>query len=313
MTGTAGPSTDPARFYDLHTHTRFSDGSPMAAMVSAAADAGCDGVGLTDHCVLVDDEFGRRAQYDLVETYARRRERIDDLRGATDLRVFDAVELSYVPGTDDEIGSFLGRAGFDYAIGAVHFAGEYGYTSDASYADADDARIRAAVDAYYEALVALIDSELFDVVAHLDLPERRPVFRGVSTPAHYRAVADALADSRTVPEVNAGRVFESLGRVHPDPDLLDEFADRGVEFVLGTDAHTPEQVRRRVPYLREFVAERTELATRSLPPAVDDGTAAENRAAATAARADDRPTGDRPTDDRPTGDRPTDDDGEPDT
>ena len=251
------------KLYDLHSHTTFSDGSEMAAMVAAAAETACDGIGLSDHCILIEDDFGRRSQYDLVSTYELRRERIDELRRTFDIEIFDAVEMSYVPGIDAETRSFLEEANFDYSIGAVHFAGDHEYTSGARYADADDETIGEAVDAYYETLTQLIDSELFDVVAHLDLPERHAVFRGRTTEAHYRMIADALVESRTVPEINAGRAFRSLGHVHPDPAVLEIFTDRDIEFVLGSDSHKPDEITRRVPHLREFVKER-ELSVRSL-------------------------------------------------
>lgn len=249
-------------FYDLHTHTAFSDGSPMAEMVSAAESAGCDGIGLSDHCILVEDDFGRRATYDLVDTYERRRERIETVREGTDLRVFDGVELSFVPGTESEIRSFLDRASFEYSIGAVHFADEYDFTSSSSYADADMEAKAAAVGEYYETLVDMIRSELFDIVAHIDLPERQPRLRGLTTDDHYDAVADALTDSRTVPELNAGRVFRSQERLHPNPDVLDRFVTHDIEFTLGTDSHAPEEVERRTPYLREFITAESDLLIR---------------------------------------------------
>jgi len=68
-------------------------------------------------------------------------------------------------------------------------------------------------------------------------------------------IADALVDSRTVPEINAGRAFRSLGHVHPDPDVLDSFTDREVEFVLGSDSHKPDEITRRVPHLRQIAKE----------------------------------------------------------
>jgi|AntRauTorcE11898_2_1112593.scaffolds.fasta_scaffold01144_9 histidinol-phosphatase (PHP family) len=251
--------------YDLHTHTRFSDGSAMDEMVSAAAEAGCDGIGLTDHCILVDDEFGRRDKYDLVNTYEQRREQIEELRTRTDIRVFDAVEMSYVPGTEPDIRSFLDTAAFDYSIGAVHFAGDNDYTSSASYVNRDDQGVQAAVDEYYETLVELIESELFDIVAHLDLPERHDHLRGMTTPDHYRAVVDAVANSRTIPEINAGRVFQSLGRVHPDPVVLDMFTARNIRFVLGTDSHTLDEIGRRLPALRDLLAHHPDLDIRAPP------------------------------------------------
>jgi len=239
---------------DVHTHTTYSDGSDLTAMIVAAEAAGLSALGLTDHCIVVDDEFGRRAKYDLVETYQQRREDIDTARESTDLRLYDAAEVSYVEGAESETAAFLDVAEFAYTIGSVHFAGQYTYTSERQYVDADASQRRAAVERYYDALVALIDSELFEVVGHLDLPERIPALRRHTTRTDYERVAQALADSRTVPEVNAGRVHRSLGRVHPDPGMFELFTEQGIQFVLGSDSHTPAELSQRISVLRTLVS-----------------------------------------------------------
>jgi histidinol-phosphatase (PHP family) len=240
---------------DVHAHTTFSDGSELASMVEAAESAGLDALGLTDHCIVTEDPFGRHERYDLAETYERRREAIEDARTETDLRLYDAAEMSYVAGAEAAIESFLSTAGFEYTIGSVHFADDYNFTKDTQYVDADDETRRAAVERYYDWVVDAVESELFDVLGHLDLPERQPTLRGYSHPKEYERVAAALADSRTVPELNAGRVHRSLGRPHPNPEMLQRFAEHGVEFVLGTDSHRPAELPRRVPELEAAVEE----------------------------------------------------------
>lgn len=241
---------------DVHSHTTFSDGSKLAAMIDAAEAAGLAALGLTDHCIVTDDPFGRRETYDLVETYEQRRAVVDAAREDTSLTLYDAAEVSYVASEADAIREFLSTADFAYTIGSVHFADQYDYTANGQYAAADDETRRAAVERYYDAVVGLVDSELFDVLGHLDLPERLPTLRGFSTAADYERVADALADSRTVPEINAGRVNRSLNQIHPDPEMLASFHDHGVEFVLGTDSHTPDELATRVPAL-EAAADRS--------------------------------------------------------
>ncbi|WP_459193305.1 PHP domain-containing protein [Halosimplex sp. J119] len=252
---------------DLHAHTTYSDGSALPAMCRAAERAGLDAVGFTDHCIAVDDAFGRRERYDLVETYERRREAIERFRPRTDLTVWDAAEVSYVADAEAETAALLEEAAFDYTIGSVHFAGPYDYTSGAQYVGASDETRRAAVERYFDAVVAAVESGLFDVLGHLDLPERMDALRGFSRRADYERVAAALADADTVPEINAGRVHGSLGRVHPDPEMLDAFQERDVAFVLGTDSHSPAELARRVPVLRTVVdrhgVEATELGARA--------------------------------------------------
>lgn len=237
---------------DVHAHTPFSDGSDLSSMVAAAEAADLDGIGFTDHCILTADAFGRHRKYDLDETYEQRRERIEAAREQTALTLYDAVEMSYVPDEADRIRAFLDDADFDYSLGSVHFAAGYDYASDAQYADSSDEERREAVERYYDAVVGLVESELFDVLAHLDLPQRLETLRGFSRSSDYDRVCTALAESRTVPEINAGRVHRSLGEPHPDPEMLSRFSDHGIEFVLGSDSHRPDEIAERVPALREL-------------------------------------------------------------
>ena len=225
--------------YDLHTHSTYSDGSDLRSMVAAAEDAGLSGIGITDHCTLIDDDFGRSDRFDLEDTYEERRREIHALREEVDLEIYDGVEVCYSPAIEDRIAAFLDEADFDYAIGSVHFADDYDFTTGAGTGETEAAR-RAAIDRYFERQVDLIESGLFEIVAHVDLPNRLPALRDRATEAHYRQLARSLEGSTTVPEINAGRIRRDYGDIHPDPTYLDTFD--GLPFVAGSDAHRPHEV-----------------------------------------------------------------------
>jgi histidinol-phosphatase (PHP family) len=101
----------------------------------------------------------------------------------------------------------------------------------------------------------LIEFGAFDILAHPDIIERNDALRGRATEAHYEAVATALADSATVPEINAGRIHSSYGEFHPNPSFLSILADHDVEITIGSDAHAPNELRERIPDLRDRVAD----------------------------------------------------------
>jgi len=244
---------------DLHVHSNYSDGDFLFRMARAAADAGLDAVGFADHCMLPVSDAQRRSRdavgFSLDITHERRREAIERMDERRDIAVYDAVEMDYDPRAEAEIAEFLADAGFDYAIGSVHSVDDTFVQWDGEFEGMDDGELDAFVDAYYDRLVSLVDSDLFAVAAHPDLVERTEALRGRSTVDHYRAVADALADSRTVPELNAGRV-QQLGLLHPGPDFLDALQDRGLRVTMATDAHAPEEVEPRAAALEEAVARR---------------------------------------------------------
>lgn len=235
--------------HDYHVHSTYSDGSDLETMVQVAVDADLDGLGVSDHADVLSS-----ADESFVETYPQRREDIAALDSEYDLRILDGVEVDYYPGEEDAIRAFLADANFEYAIGSVHRVEQLHVMEPADFVDYDEDRKISTVDRYVTALERLTRSEIFDVVAHLDVFERNVELRGLATEDHYEALAEALADSKTYPEINAGRVFDEYGKLHPRPSFLSMLAEYDVAFVPGTDSHTPEELRERVPHLREFFA-----------------------------------------------------------
>lgn len=242
--------------HDYHAHTNYSDGRYMFQMVEAAERAGLDGIGFTDHCTVTQRDYRQvdRAQYafNLDVTYDRRRRGIESLRAEAGVRIYDAVEMDYDPRDEAAIADFLDEAGFDYAIGSVHELDDVNVQVPSNYADRSAAELDRLVDDYFDRLVKLIESELFDVAAHPDLIERTPPLSGRATDDQYHRVATALSDSRTIPEINAGRALTDLELVHPTDRFLDVLREYGIQFTAGSDAHAPSEVEARTPFLQEY-------------------------------------------------------------
>lgn len=244
---------------DYHAHTNYSDGDFLPWMVGAAAEAGLSGIGLADHCNVSERAEMREAKirrgYNLDQTYGRRREAIESVRNQAEIEIYDAVEMDYKPSDEDAIAEFLGEAGFDYAIGSVHEVEGVNVHVVEPFRDRSGAERRAVVDGYFDDLERLVRSGLFEIAAHPDIVERNEALRGFADESHYRQLAAAFADSRTVPEINAGRVTDDYGQFHPRDAFLDVLAEYDVRVTVGTDAHHPEQVHDRLPLLREKFSE----------------------------------------------------------
>lgn len=242
---------------DHHVHSTYSDGDLLRRMLDAAEAVNLDAVGIADHCSVSPraamTEARDRLGFTLDETYPRRRRALRALNEERSITVHDAVEMDYDPRDEGEIGAFLDDANFDYAIGSVHhLEGVNVHVAD-YFADRPASEREALVETYFEKLIDLIDSELFAVAAHPDLVERTPALRGFATAEQYETVAKAFASSRTVPELNAGRALRTYGSVHPAGPFRDALAKREIPVVVGSDAHRPGELRRRVRYLRGFL------------------------------------------------------------
>ena len=242
---------------DYHVHSTYSDGRFLFQMVRAAAEAGLAGVGIADHCNVSDREEIREQKhqlgFNLDETYGRRREAIERLREESEIAIYDGVEMDYHPDEEGAIRAFLDEADFQYTIGSVHYLDGVNVHVEPYYAGQPESDRQAAVDRYFDHLVALIESELFDVAAHVDLVERNPALRDLATETHFRRVAEAFADSRTIPELNAGRALDEYGEFHPSPAFLDVLAEYDIPITVGSDAHQPEEIGERHPHIERYL------------------------------------------------------------
>ncbi len=257
---TAGEQWSHEMDRDYHVHSTYSDGRFLFQMVRAAAEADLEGVGIADHCSVSDREEIQEQKhllgFNLDQTYERRREAIERLREETDIAIYDGVEMDYHPEEEGQIRAFLEEAGFQYAIGSVHYLEGVNVHVEQYFEQQSDADCEVLVEQYFEHLVALIESELFDIAAHIDLVERNPALRGYATDAHYRRVAEAFTNSRTIPELNAGRALGEYGEFHPSPEFLDVLAEYEVPVTVGTDSHKPGEVGERVRHLERYLDRR---------------------------------------------------------
>jgi histidinol-phosphatase (PHP family) len=243
--------------YDYHAHTNYSDGTFLPGMVRAAEEAGLEGIGFTDHCsISARDEVSRtrnRYGFNLDLTYQRRRDAIEQVRERTAIDVYDAVEMDYDPRDEAAIEAFLEEANFEYTIGSVHAVEGENVQVASNFRGLSESDRDEVVDDYVDRLVALVESELFDVAAHLDLIERTTPLRDRATTAHYDRIARAFADSRTIPEINAGRATREAGIVHPDEELLEALREYDVPVTVGTDSHDPDEIGRRAEFLERYL------------------------------------------------------------
>ena len=245
---------------DYHTHTNYSDGELMHRMVRAAEEHGLDAIGFADHCNVSNRPIMEQEKhvlgFNLDMTYKRRRDAMTTLREEFDIPILDAVEIDYHPEDEAQIREFFNEAGFDYTVGSVHFIDDVNIHRVQHFEQMNTAEREDAVDRYFEMLVSMIESELVDIAAHMDVIERNPALRGIADIKHYEAVAEALSSSSTVPEINGGRLLDDYGQPHPSEQFFEVLREHGIRFTFGTDSHTPDQLADSIPALEAVFDER---------------------------------------------------------
>jgi len=229
---------------DYHLHGNFSGHGTgdLAEYVEAAVAKGFTEIGFSDHLPKVVDPDPYHAM--LERDLPRYVERVLELREANRGRIAIklGIEADYFEGHEAETKRLIDSQPFDYVLGALHFLGDWHFTSKeglARFASEDPVE---AFPKYFEKLKRLIESGLFDIVAHPDAL-RRGVFQPArSMENEHREVARLLARGGMAIEINTGGIRRGAGSVYPERGFFAACVAEGVPVTVGSDAHSPGDV-----------------------------------------------------------------------
>lgn len=155
-----------------HTHSRWSDGEgEIVDFVRMASRLGLDELGMSDHCVIHpnNSRIPWSIPAEMLESY------VEEVRAASyeaqgNLAVRIGIEMDYFSESEDAIRDVLAEYPFDYAIGSVHFFGDFPIDEAAERWDKLDQKQRdQIICGYWESVRKMAESRLFDIAGHLDL------------------------------------------------------------------------------------------------------------------------------------------------
>jgi histidinol-phosphatase (PHP family) len=212
-----------------------------------AREAGIEELGISEHAY-----FFRETKNILSNPWVENRRGLDfkdyqqffnDVRAAG-LPIKMGIEMDYTPGREREMEAFISARPFDYVIGSVHWIGDWGIDLDIFKAEYEKRDIKEVYRQYFDQIVTLAESKLFDFVGHIDLvkifsykPDDQEFLE-----AEYDRAVKALAASDTCIEISTAGLRKPVGEIYPDPVLLKKCYDAGVGIVINSDAHMPKHV-----------------------------------------------------------------------
>jgi histidinol-phosphatase (PHP family) len=160
------------------------------------------------------------------------------------LQVKMSIEMDYTPGKEKEMERFINNYPFDYVIGSIHWIGDWGIDLAIYKQEYERRNIEEVYEAYFDQVVTLAESKLFDFIGHIDLvkifkykPQNQEFLE-----AQYDRAVKALSASGTSIEISTAGIRKPIGKIYPDPLLLKKCYEAGVGIVFSSDAHQPEHV-----------------------------------------------------------------------
>jgi histidinol-phosphatase (PHP family) len=138
------------------------------------------------------------------------------------------------------------KSNVDYLIGSVHFLSQnnslWGFDNPAFIKDYQNKNIDKVWEDYFEAIKAMVKTNYFDIVGHLDLIK---VFKFLPKKDIKSIALDTLKEikkSSMVLEINSSGLRKPINEFYPSKQLLQLAYELDIPITFGSDAHSVEQI-----------------------------------------------------------------------
>jgi len=159
--------------------------------------------------------------------------------------VLFGLEVDYFPGKEDETNYLLRSLPLDFAIGSLHWLGDWPFDWDKqSWHGRDVAEVYRR---YYDVLGQAAETGLFDILGH----PGNIAFYGHYPPEDELASVERdflqrLKGQDVCIEINSGGFLRPVGQYFPRPQVIEAVVAAGFAITTSSDAHRPEQVGHRL-------------------------------------------------------------------
>jgi len=247
--------------FDYHVHPNYSidaEGS-IEEFCEIALEKGLEEIAFTTH--LDTDNAGDDCYVNVkgkrvdtrssvwLEDYEASIKSADDEYKEKGLRVRLGVEVDFIQDIDGSLPERFHSTDFDIILGSVHLIDHIAISAEGR---AENAFKKYSMDElgekYYTHLMEAVESDLFDILAHIDLYRRYGQtfygdgIREIWKP-HISDLADMMKRHNVGFEVNTSPLRKGQTQPMPEVDIIKALKNRGVNIVTtGSDAHRPQDI-----------------------------------------------------------------------
>ena len=238
--------------FNFHTHCRYCDGKGNPEdFVTEAVNQQFTAFGFSSHAPLPFlNDFSIKE-----ENMPQYVDEINHLRNkyAELLPVFAGLECDYIPKISSSFLQFKEKYGLDYIIGGVHLVkkddqlwfidGHERKLYDDGLENLFHNDIKKAVGTYFQQLLQMIDTEQFDVVAHLDKIKMHNQNRFFTEDEKWymnwiEETLHLIKEKQLIVEINTRGLYKKrCDTFYPSPWIIKRLKELSIPVTISTDAH----------------------------------------------------------------------------
>jgi len=240
---------------DYHVHTDYTPHATgtVKEYCEMAKKIGIKEIAFTNHLILPKLGTIPRSNLEMatmrVEQIPEYLREIEEARKQFNIKIRFGMEVDYFEDSEAKIEKVISDYPLDFILGSVHYVDGLVISMPPSYSS----KIFPGKDIfqlymkYFSKLKKAVESQLFDVMSHLDIIRKNTVQYSNIPFEKYRKQAEAVANSLV--DNGVGIEMNTFGYVHPVKDsypsleFLKICKNSGVKIVtIGSDAHSPSRL-----------------------------------------------------------------------
>ena len=243
---------------NYHTHTHYCDGKEnMRFFVEKAIQSQFVHLGFSAHAPISE-------YYDFTLTEAEipaYLKEIDILQNTyPQIKIFKGLECDYIPGITKDFSYYKTHFDLDYIIGGVHLVkvpnsndvwfidGPKRETFDTGIARFFNHNIKRAVTCFWEQTFEMIETQEFDIVAHIDKIKMHNQDRFFKEDEEwYLKLVDhaieLIVKKQVIVEINSRGLYRMRCKsFYPSDYIIEKLAKTKVPMIISSDAHKAEEL-----------------------------------------------------------------------
>ena len=229
---------------DYHTHLlghedRAGTAEDIMEFLDQAVAMDVQEIGFTDH-----NRYYEQFDFELIKEVAQE---------YPELKVRTAIEMDYTPGEEEEIADFLAQFDLDYAIGSIHFLGDWMFDHPDYKDEYDEWEIDELYKTYFERVQGAAKSGLFDLLGHLDLIKVFNFRPATDVVELVMPTLEVIAEEDIVIEINTNGRNKPANEFYPSRDILEKAYELGIKITMSSDAHRADRVGENLAEVREML------------------------------------------------------------
>ncbi|MDR1345632.1 MAG: histidinol-phosphatase [Bacteroidales bacterium] len=244
---------------NFHTHSTYCDGKdPQALFVAKAKELGFARLGFSSHAP-VPGENDFAIDEVQIPDYLKN---IDILQSQNpDIELFKSLECDFIPDMTRPFQYYTDQYKLDYIIGGVHLVRPSRHSDQLWFIDGSNREIydaglqnlfhndiRKAVTVFWEQTCEMIETQKFNIIAHLDkikMHNQRRFFN--QSEKWYLELVDhtlsLIKAHDIIVEINTRGFYKGrCDEFYPSDCILEKMGKMGIRSLVSSDAHQSEEL-----------------------------------------------------------------------